>query len=127
MRRLMTVAVFGGLTAVLAGCYDVPVIPPKPTPAEIVAANATTEISREFAGKTDLKQNLGKFLEKLGEAKTTNELYAAWATVYPDHPRVINRTIDKSMRDFYWPVAPVTAGRVYVEGVRKAAEDLSSS
>jgi|SRR5688572_2820615 len=127
MRRLLNVAVVAGLSAVLSGCYDVPVIPPKPTPSEIVAANATTEISREFAGKTDLKQNLAKFLEKLGDAKTTNELYTAWAEIYPDHPRVINRTIDKSMRDFYWPVAPVTDGRVYVDGFRKAAEDLSSS
>jgi hypothetical protein len=127
MSRRLILAAAGIAAVALAGCYDVAQIPPKPTPAEIVRDNAKVEIKREFAGKTDLKDNLGKFLEHLGEAKTTQELYDAWAKVYPDHPRVIRRAISKSLNDFYWPVAPVTDGAVYVEGFREAAVELRES
>jgi hypothetical protein len=127
MSRRLILAAAGIAAVAFAGCYDVVQIPPKPTPAEIVRDNAKVEIKREFVGKTDLKDNLGKFLEHLGEAKTTKELYDAWAKVYPDHPRVIHRAISKSLNDFYWPVAPVTDGAVYVEGFREAAAELRES
>lgn len=123
MRRLLGLTVMAGFAATLPGCYDVPVIPPKPEPAEIVRMNASAEMSREFARKPDLKKDLPKFLEKLGPAETSEQLREAWLSVYPGYPRVINRAIDKSLRDFHWPVAPVTDGRVFVEGFRAAAEE----
>jgi len=112
MNRCLALMIAGGFAAAASGCYEVAVIPPKPTPA------------REFAGKPELKANLAKFLEKLGEATTSVELRAAWESVYPDHGRVVHRAISKSINDFYWPVAPVTDGRVFVEGFRAAAEEL---
>lgn len=124
MSRPLVLAAAAIVAFALPGCVETLQIPPKPTPAEIVRENAKAEITREFAGKTDLKDNLGKFLEHLGEATTTKELYDAWAKVYPDHPRVIHRTISKSLNDYYWPVAPVYDGRVYVEGFRAAVEHL---
>lgn len=120
------VLVAGGLAAVLSGCYGPAYIPPKPSPEEIVRSNAAFEIQREFGKNADLKEKLGQFLEKLGDAETTLQLRAAWAEVYPYHGRVISNTISKSLRDFYWPVADVP-GHVYVEGFREAAEDLRES
>jgi hypothetical protein len=126
MSRCLVLVAVGGLAAVFSGCYEPVYIPPKPTPEKIVRQNAAFEIQREFGKKADLKAKLGEFLEKLGDAETTLQLRAAWAEVYPDHVRVINNTISKSLRDFYWPVGEVD-GRVYVEGFREAAEDLRES
>ena len=127
MKRFGALMAAVGLASAAAGCYEPAYIPPKPTPAEIVQKNATAEIAKDLGGKKDLKENLGKFLEKLGEATTTDQLRAAWAEVYPDHGRVIRRAIAKSIEDFYWPVAPVTDGSVYVEGFRAAAQQLAGS
>lgn len=124
MNRCLALMIAGGFAAAASGCYEPAYIPPKPTPAAIVRDNAAFEIAREFAGKPELKANLSKFLEKLGEATTSVELRAAWESVYPDHGRVVRRAISKSLADFYWPVAPVTDGRVFVEGFRAAAEQL---
>ncbi len=125
-RRLALVAV-GAIASTVTGCYEPAYIPPKPTPEEIVRDNAAAEIAREFAKKPELKANLGKFLEKLGDAETTAALRAAWLEIYPDYPRVLNRTISKSLNDFYWPVLPVTDGRVFVEGFRAGAEQVSQA
>src|SRR5262245_1566227 len=127
MSRLLALAAVAGIAPLLGGCYDHANVPPQPTPAEIVRTYATTEISKELAATPDFKEKLKEFLGKLGAASTTDELRARWAEVYPDHERVIHRTISKSMRDFYWPVLPVNDGRVYVEGFRAAAEGLVES
>lgn len=124
MNRLLALAVVGGIAVAAPGCMDTLQIPPKPTPVEIVQMKATEEMKREFAIKPALKQDLSKFLEKLGAAETTEELREAWATVYPGYPRVINRAISKSINDFYWPVMPVDDPRVFVEGFRAAAQEL---
>ena len=124
MRRYLALAVVVGTAVALQGCLTTMQIPPKPTPMEIVQMNATAEMRREFKVKPALKQELPKFLEKLGEATTTAELREAWAAVYPDYDRVVNRAISKSLHDFYWPIMPVEDGRVYVEGFRAAAEQL---
>ena len=127
MTRRAVLAALLGFAAVLPGCYDVPIIPPRPSPVEIVQRNAAAEITREFAGpKADLMKELPKFLEKLGDAVTSQQLYAAWAEVYPDYPRVVRRTIYKSFEDYYWPVMGANSW-VYVEGFRAAAQELSQS
>jgi hypothetical protein len=127
MKRFLILAIAGVFVAAHSGCYEPAYIPPKPTPAEIVRDNAAEVIGKTFAGKADLKANLAKFLEKLGEATTTAELHAAWEEVYPGYPNVVYKTISKSLIDFYWPVAPVTDGRVFVEGFRAGAEQISQA
>ena len=127
MSRRLLLAAAVAFGSVLPGCYDVPMIPPKPSPVEIVQRNATAEINREFTGtKNDLRKDLGKFLEKLGNAETSQQLYDAWLAIYPDYPRVVRRAINKSLDDFYWPVMGAD-GWVYVEGFRQAALELSQS
>ncbi|HKS16584.1 MAG TPA: hypothetical protein VJU16_04675 [Planctomycetota bacterium] len=124
MSRLLALA---AVAALASGCYEPAYVPAKPTPAAIVRDNAAAEMTRAFAEKPALKDNLKTFLDKLGDATTTAELRAAWAEAYPDHERVLRRAISKSIHDFYWPVLPVTDGRVYVEGFRAAAEELMSA
>jgi len=124
MNRLLALAVVGGFAIALPGCMTTMQIPPKPSPTEIVQMKATEEMKREFAIKPALKQDLPKFLDKLGSAETTDELREAWLSVYPGYPRVLNRAISKSLNDFYWPVMPVNDGRVFVEGFRAAAQEL---
>jgi hypothetical protein len=124
MSRVLALAVVGGLAAVASGCYEPAYIPKKPRPEKIVRHNAIEEMNRAFTRKPELRKDLPKFLEKLGDADTTHELREAWLTVYPGYPFVLDRAISKSINDFYWPVAPVRDGRVYVEGFRRAAEDL---
>jgi hypothetical protein len=127
MSRRAVLAALLGFAAVLPGCYDVPIIPPRPSPVEIVQRNASAEIVREFAGtKAELRKELPKFLEKLGDAETSQQLMTAWTEVYPDYPRVVRRTISKSVNDTNWPVMGAES-RVYVEGFRQAAQELSPS
>jgi hypothetical protein len=125
MSRLLVLAVIGGLSAASSGCYEPVYVPKKPMPAKIVRNNAVHEINRAFKQKPELKRELPKFLEKLGEAESTSELREAWLAVYPGYPYVIDRTFAKSHHDFYWPVAPVTDARVYVDGFRRAAEEVA--
>lgn len=127
MKRSLALLVAGGMASALTACYGPTYIPEKPTPAAIVRDNAAAEIAKAFAGRDELKAKLATFLEKLGEATTTVELRAAWKEVYPDHERVVHRAISKSIHDFYWPVAPVTDGRIFVEGFRAGAEQVVES
>lgn len=124
MSRVFALAAVGGLSAVLSGCYEPAYIPPKPDPDRIVSYYAYREINREFAKKPDLMKELGKFVEKLGDAETTDQLYAAWLEIYPDYPRVIRRTFEKCHSDFYWPVGPIYNRSIYVDGFREAARAI---
>src|SRR5262245_12183713 len=124
MTRTLVLAAVGGLAAVLSACYDVPTIPPKPTPAEIVRNNATEEMRREFAKNPELKKKAREFINKLGDAETYDQLRAAWLGVYPDHGRVLSNTISKSIRDTDWPVATVPS-EAYISGFRAAAETFA--
>jgi hypothetical protein len=125
MNRLLALAVIGAFAAAASGCYEPAYVPKKPTPAKIVRNNSIDEIHRAFKKKPELRKDLPKFLEKLGDADTTSELRDAWLAVYPGYPFVIDRAFAKSHHDFYWPVAPVTDARVYVEGFRRAAEEVA--
>ena len=126
MNRILALAVVATVASFGAGCVDTLQIPPKPTPAEIVRDNAVAEIHRAF-GKTDVKEGLTKFLEKLGDSTTSVQVREAWIEAFPSHERVYYRTISKSLADFYWPVMPVKDGRIYVEGFRAAATQLLES
>ena len=123
MSRSLVLVAVGGLAAALSACYDAAYIPPKPTPEEIVRNYAAEEMRREFATKPELKQKAREFVEKLGDAETYDQLRAAWLQVYPNHGRVLNNTVAKSTRDFYWPVA-TPPSKVYIDGFRAAAESV---
>lgn len=124
MSRLLSLVAVGGLTAVLSGCYEPANIPPKPDPDRIVSYYAYKEINREFGLKSEQRKQLGKFLEKLSNAETTDQLYAAWTEIYPDYTRVIRRTFEKCHSDFYWPVGPIYDRSIYVNGFREAAQAI---
>jgi len=114
--------------ALLAGCIDMPYVPPTPEPVEIVKGHATQAFARAFAEKPDAKEGMGKFQEKLGSIETTDELREAWKECFPGMERLLDRrVISRSIHDPNWPVMGVNDDRVFIEGVRDAVGELVGS
>ncbi|HEY3225917.1 MAG TPA: hypothetical protein VGK61_02840 [Planctomycetota bacterium] len=127
MSRRLFVLLAGAVAAVQAGCIDVPNIPPRPMPAEIVRNHASDVFTTAFAGEADAKVKMGKFLEKLADATTTAQLRAAWKETFPEKVRVLQSAISKSIHDPDWPVCGVDDQNVYVAGVRAAVDEFVGS
>ena len=114
--------------ALLAGCIDVPYIPPTPEPVEIVKWYASKAIAGAIADKPEAKEGMAKFQEKLGTIGTTQQLREAWGEFLPGTERVLERrVISRSINDPHWPVMGVNDDRVFIEGVRDAVGELMGS
>ncbi|HTF55862.1 MAG TPA: hypothetical protein VK661_01220 [Planctomycetota bacterium] len=127
MSRSVLALLAGAAALLQAGCIDTLVIPPRPTAPEIVRNHAADVFATAFEGEADAKEKMGKFLEKLGDARTTAKLRAAWKDTFPAKERVLQSAISKSIHDPDWPVCGVKDQNVYVEGVRAAVDEFVGS